>query len=286
MKYYIGKLPVTPYLEHFGILGMKWGIRRYQNLDGSLTAEGKVRYGYSNTKVEKPVKWKTKLSAKDKEDIRIDKNTEFQNISMNEARSKNGHVYVSYTDHDNILYSGFYASTLKDWYDAKKVYLNKIKVKDDLIAPSKEKRIQEFIDMYSDQKTETIDYLTYGKLHTLNLATMVNMLPFVDLTKHYTKKYSDLGEDQLAKLYPDFSAYMVGEYGKEDWGRKEYFDRLQKKGYNAITDDHDIKDFGSDAPMIIFNGNKTISDVVSRIMSDEEINKKYEEAVNNALAKK
>ena len=33
------------YLEHHGILGMKWGIRRYQNSDGSLTPEGKVRYG-------------------------------------------------------------------------------------------------------------------------------------------------------------------------------------------------------------------------------------------------
>ena len=32
-------------LEHHGILGMKWGIRRYQNEDGTLTAEGQARYG-------------------------------------------------------------------------------------------------------------------------------------------------------------------------------------------------------------------------------------------------
>lgn len=32
-------------LQHHGILGMKWGIRRYQNPDGSLTPEGKKRYG-------------------------------------------------------------------------------------------------------------------------------------------------------------------------------------------------------------------------------------------------
>lgn len=33
------------YICHFGILGMHWGVRRYQNPDGSLTPEGKARYG-------------------------------------------------------------------------------------------------------------------------------------------------------------------------------------------------------------------------------------------------
>lgn len=31
-------------LMHFGTKGMKWGIRRYQNKDGSLTASGQKRY--------------------------------------------------------------------------------------------------------------------------------------------------------------------------------------------------------------------------------------------------
>ncbi len=31
-------------LAHHGILGMKWGVRRFQNKDGTLTAKGKKRY--------------------------------------------------------------------------------------------------------------------------------------------------------------------------------------------------------------------------------------------------
>jgi hypothetical protein len=34
----------TYYLTHSGIKGMKWGVRRYQNSDGTLTPAGKKRY--------------------------------------------------------------------------------------------------------------------------------------------------------------------------------------------------------------------------------------------------
>lgn len=36
------------YLIHHGIKGQKWGIRRFQNEDGSLTEAGKKRYGIND----------------------------------------------------------------------------------------------------------------------------------------------------------------------------------------------------------------------------------------------
>ena len=34
---------MSDYIYHHGIKGQKWGVRRFQNPDGTLTSEGKAR---------------------------------------------------------------------------------------------------------------------------------------------------------------------------------------------------------------------------------------------------
>lgn len=52
------------YLAHHGIKGQRWGIRRFQNSDGSLTAAGRERYGYSDSAKSKDLYERAKANAK------------------------------------------------------------------------------------------------------------------------------------------------------------------------------------------------------------------------------
>ena len=47
------------YLSHYGVRGMKWGVRRYQNKDGSLTAAGKRRNAKELSRYAKQEAYKT-----------------------------------------------------------------------------------------------------------------------------------------------------------------------------------------------------------------------------------
>lgn len=58
----------TTYLVHHGIKGQKWGIRRYQNPDGTLTEAGRKRYSDEFDRID------SKLTSKREKAISAERN--------------------------------------------------------------------------------------------------------------------------------------------------------------------------------------------------------------------
>lgn len=85
---YVGALFSDSYLEHHGILGMKWGVRRFENKDGSLTAAGKKRYGGKKSKRRTPSQVKEDSMRKDVKNRHILSDKELD-AKINRLRKEN-----------------------------------------------------------------------------------------------------------------------------------------------------------------------------------------------------
>lgn len=83
--------PYPNELYHWGIKGMKWGIRRFQNPDGSLTPAGKKRYGRSESAEQSVNSFK-------KSGWNVDDESQYSTYL---TKTKNGVDFLVSVDHDD-----------------------------------------------------------------------------------------------------------------------------------------------------------------------------------------
>ena len=76
-------------LYHYGVKGMKWGVRRFQNKDGSLTPAGKRRYDEPNQQNNSSPKSNQQPGSNAKK-YKIPKNKSLHRLKLEEKYMKQG----------------------------------------------------------------------------------------------------------------------------------------------------------------------------------------------------
>ena len=240
---------MSDYIKHHGIKGQKWGVRRFQNKDGSLTPAGKERYYVESDKQIIKNKDGSNTVPKGYQYNRVGGAT----MQTNDA----GVLYVSSGKKDVDKYIKMFGPmkvsmfTNKAWGGLRDT-IQHITVKDDLKMPN-ENQLSKLTNDFLLENKNVFKNIMAGQ-YAEKFATGVTF-GYEEVNETLLKKLASNPTSNLSKRM----AYSVSTlFGKPEHApeAKAYYEYLRKKGYDDIPDLHDIYNGATETATIIINPNK------------------------------
>lgn len=237
-------------LEHYGVKGMKWGVRRTpEQLGYQVRSDQPYRKTPKNL-VEKGATLKSDL-AKNVLDRSV---TKSQTVPRNQSsgrttlkkgskvqhisgvpfdKLKGGQLYVTADKADNDMYTAYLGAKLKRaGFSPKKVVME---LKTDLKAPSSKEQYSIFTSFIKSNRK--------------------------DVEQDVQDWLSSKGKDQaVAKTSKELYDQFINSVERSSDTQRKFYSELKKRGYNAVLDEHDITGswMQSQKPLIIMDTLNTI----------------------------
>lgn len=275
MEWSMNMLISSDELCHHGIKGQRWGIRRFQEEDGSLTPAGKERYSDdsdSNTKQIQNEKQDTKKNTIfTKRNIAIGATAAVAALAVigymrykknsNAVRSRPMEIVAGkkidvdkLSDVDSVIKKGtkfqrISSRSFEDYTESGKTIYASFEKKDNRIyAEDMVKNIQSWRSSGIIQDNDTNVYK-----HTMKMNKDVKVASPKKVAEAYKKA---TGNTEIE--HHKYMKFMTGLSDRNNETNNNFFNELRKMGYNAIVDANDAGHY-TKTPLILLNPGSDVS---------------------------
>lgn len=216
-------------LYHYGVKGMRWGVRRYQNKDGTLTAAGKNRY--SKTIDINNIDRKDLIKMLDNgRDFVIKKGSEAYRSTTSDNEVMKGKKYVSFRANDIATYQSFVRDNAVNPND--NVYTDTYSTTKNVKVAGQRVQAEVLQEMYgkTSKNKSMVDYGIMNK-------------PISEMTD---KEFSNYMYYNPFDHDLDIMNKPISNVDTSDFVR-----RIIDKGYDAVVDMTDVSIGYADSPVVV-----------------------------------